>query len=167
MERFTKFFTSLGGVAALYVAFGGGDDQAPNGPNPPTHVDTTSDAAIEEWRTQAEEVCKDLKRRVTGLGPPPSDLAGQVSWAQRLIPITSSMASEMRALEEPDAIADDVGRLLDSLDEQVDLATTMLNAMQVGDVATLEAARVENLAAASDTNRFAADLELQECVEYT
>jgi hypothetical protein len=178
MERFTKFFTSvggvlaslaavIGGVVALYVAFAGGGDQAPNGPDPPTAVDTTSDAAIEDWRTQAEKVCQDLKRRVTQLGPPPLDAAGQVSWLQRLIPISSSMASEMRALEEPDAIADDVGRLLDSLDEQVDLSVTMLDALQVGDAVTLENVRVENQAAASDTNRFAADLGLRECVEYT
>lgn len=178
MERFTKFFTSLGGVlaslaaviggaAALYVAFGGGGDQAPNGPDPPTPVDTTSDAAIEGWRTQAEEVCRDLERRVTQLGPPPADQAGQVFWLQQLIPIASSTASEMRALEEPDAIADDVGRFFDSLDEQVELSVRMLNALQVGDVVTAENARLENQAAASDTNRFAADLGLQECVEYT
>jgi hypothetical protein len=77
------------------------------------------------------------------------------------------MASKMRALEEPDAIADYVGRVLDSLDEQVDLSVTMLNVLQVGDAVTLENVRVENQAAASDTNRFAADLGLQECVEYT
>ena len=86
---------------------------------------------------------------------------------QQLIPITSSMASEMRALEEPDAIADDVGRLLDSLDEQVQISVRFLDAFQVGDQLTMESLRLENQAAASDTNRFAADLGLKESVEYT
>jgi hypothetical protein len=178
MERFTKFFTSLGGVlaslaaviggaAALYVAFGGGGDQAPNNPDPPTPVETTSDAAIEDWRKQAEEVCRDLRRRVTRLGPPPTDAAGQVSYMQQSIQISSSMAAEMRALEEPDAIADDVGRLLDSLDEQVQLSVAFLDAFQIGDAVTMETLRLENQDAASDTNRFAADLELTECVEFT
>ncbi len=154
MERFTKFFTSLGGVltslaavvggvVALYVAFGSGGDNASQGSNPPAVVDTTSDAttsdaAIEDWRTQAEEVCRDLKRRATQLGPPPGDLAGLVSWMQQQMPIAISAASEMRALEEPDAIADDVGRFLDSLDNQVELNMTMFNALQAGDAVTFE-----------------------------
>jgi hypothetical protein len=178
MERFTKFFTSIGGVlaslaaviggaAALYVAFGGGTNQTNNPDPPPPVVDTTSDAAIEDWRTQAEDVCKDLKRRVARLGPPPTDAAGQVSYMQQSLQISSSMASEMRALEEPDAIADDVGRLLDALDEQVQISVAFLDAFQVGDVVTLETLRQENQAAARDTNRFAADLGLKECVEFT
>jgi hypothetical protein len=183
MESFTKFFTSLGGVltslaavvggvVALYVAFGSGGDTASQGSNPPAVVDTTSDAttsdaAIEEWRTEAEKVCRDLKRRATRLGPPPGDLAGLVSWMQQQMPIASSAASEMRALEEPDAIADDVGRFLDSLDNQVELNMTMFNALQAGDAVTFENARLEGQAAANDTDRFAADLGLQECVAYT
>jgi hypothetical protein len=83
------------------------------------------------------------------------------------MPIASSAASEMRALEEPDAIADDVGRFLDSLDNQVELNTRMFNALQVGDAGTFESLRLEMQAAASDTDRFAADLGLQKCVAYT
>jgi hypothetical protein len=104
---------------------------------------------------------------VARLGPPPTDAAGQVSYMQQSLQISSSMASEMRALEEPDAIADDVGRLLDALDEQVQISVAFLDAFQVGDVVTLETLRQENQAAARDTNRFAADLGLKECVEFT
>jgi len=183
MERFTKFFTSLagvltslaavvGGVVALYVAFGNGGDTASSGSNPPAAVDTTSDAAasdaaIEDWKTQAEKVCRDLKRRASRLGPPPGDLAGLVAWMQEQMPIAMAAASEMRALEEPDAIADDVGSFLDSLDNQVELNMTMFNALQAGNGATFEAARAEAQAAATDTDRFAADLGLQGCVSYT
>jgi hypothetical protein len=182
MERFTKFFTSLGGVltslaavvggvVALYVAFGGGGDSASHGSNPPVAVgttsnSTTSDAAIEEWKAQAEEVCRDLKRRATRLGPPPADLVGLVAWMQQQMPIAMSAASEMRALEEPDAIADDVGRFLDSLDNQVELNTMMFNALQAGDAATFESVRAEAQDAAGDTDRFAADLGLRKCVSY-
>ena len=86
---------------------------------------------------------------------------------QQQMPIAMSAASEMRALEEPDAIADDVGLFLDSLDNQVELNMTMFNALQAGDAATFEAARAEAQAAATDTDRFAADLGLQKCVAYT
>lgn len=175
MERFTKFFTSLGGVlaslaaviggaAALYVAFGGGGDQPPNGPNPPTPVVTTSDATIEDWRTQAEDVCRDFGRGITRIGPPSGDPAVQELWLGEAIPIFVSKASGMRALEEPDAIADDVGRLLDSLDEQVELFTTMRDALARGDIATADNARLEYTTVATDTNRLAADLGLQGCV---
>ncbi len=175
MERFTKFFTSLGGVltslaaviggvAALYLAFGGGDDQAPN-PDPPTTVVTTSDAAIEDWRTQVEEACQDLERRARQLGPPPTEQAEQVVRLQQLIPIFSAAANEIRALEEPDAIRDDAERFVGSMDEQVELSQTMINSLQIGDVATAESARLENQAAGQDTDRLAAELGLQECVD--
>jgi hypothetical protein len=168
----TSLAAVVGGVVALYVAFGSGGDTGSQGTNPPVVVDTTSDvttsdAAIEDWRTQAERVCRDLKRRASRLGSPPGDLAGLVAWMQQQMPIAMSAASEMRALEEPDAIADDVGLFLDSLDNQVELNMTMFNALQAGDATTFAAAQAEAQAAATDTDRFAADLGLQKCVAYT
>jgi hypothetical protein len=173
MERFTKFFTSLGGVltslaavvggvVALYVAFGGSDKASPN---PPVVVDTTSDAAIEDWQTQVEDACRDFVRRVNQLGPKPTAGAGQVFYLQELIPIFSTLANEIRALEEPAAIREDVGRLLDSMDRQVELSQTEVNSAQVGDSATAEDARLENQAAGQDTDRLLAELGLQACVE--
>jgi hypothetical protein len=176
MDRLTKFFTSLGGVlaslaaviggaAALYVAFGSGGDQAPNGPDPPTPVDTTSDAAIEDWRAQVEEACRDFDRRVSELGPVPADQPGQIVRLQQLIPIVDTASNEIRALEEPHAIRDDVERFLDSMGEVIDLSQTMVNSYQIADAQTFNSARLEMQAAARDTDRLAAELELQECVD--
>jgi hypothetical protein len=180
MERFTKFFTSLGGVltslaavvggvAALYLAFGGGDEGTPNNPNPPTVTDTTSDAdAVADWREQAEKACQDFERRGSQLGPipPATDLAGQVGWLQQVLPFFESAANEIRALDEPEAIQEDVEQLLDSMDNQVALSQTMINAFQVSDAATFNGARLENQAAAQETNQLAAELGLRQCVDF-
>ena len=138
MERFTKFFTSLGGVlaslatmiggaAALYVAFGGECDKSSPNPNSAT--------CGQRRRTLRSRTGGSRRRKCVGIQaasdqarPASDDAAGQVSYMQQSIQISSSMAAEMRALEEPDAIADDVGRLLDSLDEQVQLSVAFLDA---------------------------------------
>jgi len=100
MERITKFFTSLGGVltslaaivggvVALYVAFGGGGDKSSNPPPPPA-VTTTSNAALEDWRSEAESICRDADSQVIALGPSPAatdDSDTRITWLQKVIPI--------------------------------------------------------------------------------
>ena len=82
MERITKFFTSLGGVltslaaivggvVALYVAFGGGGHKSSNPPPPPA-VTTASNATLEDWRSEAESICRDADSQVIALGPSPT-----------------------------------------------------------------------------------------------
>jgi hypothetical protein len=84
---------------------------------------------------------------------------------QQLIPIVDTASNEIRALEEPDAIRDDVERFLDSMGEVIDLSQTMVNSYQIADAQTFNSARLEMQAAARDTDRLAAELELQECVD--
>src|SRR5436190_4848627 len=123
MERLSKFFTSLGGVltslaavvggvAALYVAFGSGGDKSSNGPDTPTVVETTSNTAVEDWRKNVEDLCQDAERRVNALGPNPVDQAGQVARVQEFIPIIEAFANETRALDEPEELRNDVERFL-------------------------------------------------------
>jgi len=177
MERLTKFFTSLGGVltslaavvggvVALFVAFGGSGDQTSTGQNNSAVVVTTSDAALEDWRTQVEDICQDAERRANALGPNPVDQAGQVVRMQELIPILDAFTNQIRALDEPDAIRNDVKRLLDKMDEQIGLAQTLVNSAQIGDFQTAESARLQLQGLGSDINRVAADLGLQRCVDF-
>ena len=110
MERITKFFTSLGGVltslaaivggvVALYVAFGGGDKSS--SPPPPPAVTTTSNAALEDWRSDAESICRDADSQVIALGPSPAvtdDSDARITWLQNVIPIVATYTTNCARL---------------------------------------------------------------------
>jgi hypothetical protein len=179
MERFTKFFTSLGGVltslaaviggvVALYLAFGGGDNSSSsNGPPPPAVVGTTSNAALEDWRTEAEDVCRNATRQAKALGPNPTDQPGQVERVRQLIPIMEGFTNEVRALDEPSEIQDDVARMIDKMDQTAELAQSMVNSYQIGDVDSANRARLELQGVSTDADRAMADLGLKKCVAFS
>lgn len=172
MDRITKFFTSVGGVLtsvativgaalALYVAFGGGSDPQP------AAVTTTSSAALEDWRSQAESICRDADSQVFTLGPIPTgneDSGARITWLQNVIPIVSTSTNELRALDKPAEAQADIDRLLDTMDKVADSAHTMVNAYQVGDIATTNSARLELQGAIDDMQREMAELGLKRCL---
>jgi len=177
MERITKFFTSLGGVLtsvaaivggvlALYVAFGGGGDKSSNPPPPPA-VTTTSNAALEDWRSDAESICRDADSQVFALGPIPTasdDSDARITWLQNAIPIVVTATNQMRALDKPAEAQADIDRLLDTMDKVTDSAHTLVNAYQVGDVETTNTARLVLQGAIDDMQRQMADLGLKRCL---
>jgi len=177
MERITKFFTSLGGVLtsvaaivggvlALYVAFGGGGDKSSNPPPPPA-VTTTSNAALEDWRSDAESICRDADSQVFALGPIPTgkeDSDTRITWLQNVIPIVATSTNEMRALDKPAEAQADIDRLLDTMDKVTDSAHTLVNAYQVGDVETTNTARLVLQGAIDDMQRQMAELGLKRCL---
>jgi hypothetical protein len=177
MDRITKFFTSLGGVLtsvaalvggalALYVAFGGGGDKSANPPPPPA-VTTTSSAALEDWRSEAESICRDADSQVFTLGPIPTgteDSGARITWLQNVIPIVVTSTNQLRALDKPAEAQADIDRLLDTMDKVADTAHTMVNAYQVGDIETTNTARLELQGAIDDMQRQMADLGLKRCL---
>jgi hypothetical protein len=176
MERITKFFTSLGGVltslaaivggvVALYVAFGGGDKSSK--PPPPPAVTTTSNAALEDWRSDAESICRDADSQVIALGPSPAvtdDSDARITWLQNVIPIVATYTNQLRALDKPAEARVDIDRLLDTMDKVTDSAQTMVNAYQALDIETTNAARLELQGAINDMQRQMAELGLKRCL---
>jgi hypothetical protein len=175
MERVTKFFTSLGGVltslativagvVALYVAFGG-DTSSNSPPSPP--VTTTSNSALEDWRSDAESICREADSRVIALGPIPGadlDSDTQITWLQNVIPIVAPYTNQLRALDEPAEAQPDIDRLLDTMDKVTDSGQTMVNAYQVFDVETANTARLELQGAIDHMQRQMAELGLKRCL---
>jgi len=177
MERLTKFFTSLGGVltslaaivggiVALYVAFGGGDKSST--PPPPAAVVTTSNAALEDWRSEAESICRDADSKTIALGPSPgadpNDSDARMTWLQNVIPIVATSTNQLRALDEPAEARADIDRLLDTMDKVTDSAQTMVNAYQALDIETTNTARLELQGAIDDMQRQMAELGLKRCL---
>ena len=179
MERVTKFFTSLGGVltslaaivggvVALYVAFGGGGDKSSNTTPPPV---TTSNAALEGWRSDAESICRDADSQVIALGPnpggDPADSDARITWLQNVIPIVATSTNQLRALDEPAEAQADIDRLLDTMDKVTDSAQTMVNAYQALDIETTNTARLELQGAIDDMQRQMAELGLKRCLTFS
>jgi len=176
MERITKFFTSLGGVLtsvativgaalALYVAFGGGDKSS--SPPPPAAVTTTSNAALEDWRSEAESICRDADSQVFTLGPIPTgteDAGAGITWLQNVIPIVVTSTNQLRALDKPAEAQADIDRLLDTMDQVADTAHTVVNAYQAGDIETTKTAGIDLQGAVDDMQRQMADLGLKRCL---
>ena len=176
MERITKFFTSLGGVltglaavvggvVALYVAFGGGDKSS--NPSPPPAVTTTSTATLEDWRSDAESICRDADSQVIALGPSPAvtdDSDARITWLQNVIPIVATSTNQMRALDKPAEAQVDINRLLDTMDRVTDSGQTMINAYQALDTETTNTARLELQGAIEDMQRQMAELDLKRCL---
>ena len=170
MESVTKFFTSLGGVltsvaaivggvVALYVAFGGGDKSS-NTP-PPSNV------AVERWRSDAESICRDADSKVIALGPSPAvtdDSDARITWLQNAIPIVATSTNQLRALDKPTEAQADIDRLLDTMDKVTDSAQTMINAYQAFDFETTNTARLELQGAVDDMQRQMAELGLKRCL---
>jgi hypothetical protein len=175
MERITKFFTSLGGVltslaaivggvVALYVAFGGGDKSSNP---PPSAVTTTSNVALENWRSDAESICRDADSQVIALGPSPTatdDSDARIAWLQNVIPIVATSTNQLRALDKPAEAGADINRLLDTMDKVTDSAQTMVNAYQALDIETTNTARLELQGAIDDMQRQMAELGLKRCL---
>ena len=181
MERVTKFFTSLGGVltslaaivggvVALYVAFGGGGDKSSNTP-PPAAVVRTSNSALEGWRSDAESICRDADRLVIALGPGPGanpdDSNARITWLQNVIPIVATATNQLRALDEPAEAQADIDRLLDTMDKVTDSAETVVNAYQALDIETTNTARLELQGAVDDMQHQMAELGLKRCLTFS
>jgi len=175
MERVTKFFTSLGGVltslativagvVALYVAFGGGGESSST--PPPAPVATTS-AALEDWRNDAESICREANSQVIALGPSPGvDTAASdaMTWLEGAIPIVATYTNQLRALDKPAEAQVDIDRLLDTMVDVTDSGQTMVDAYYVLDSETVNSVRFELRNAIDDMQRQMAELGLKRCL---
>ena len=164
----TSLAAIVGGVVALYVAFGGGDDK--NTPPPPTVV-TTSNAALEDWRSDAESICRDADSQVIALGPnpggDPDDSAARITWLQNVIPIVATSTNQLRALEKPAEAQADIDRLLDTMVKVTDSSQTMVNAYYALDIEMTNTARLELQGAIDDMQRQMAELGLKRCLTFS
>jgi hypothetical protein len=161
----TSLAAIVGGVVALYVAFGGGDKSS--NPPPPPAVTTTSNAALEVWRSDAESICREADSQVIALGPSPAvtdDSDARITWLQNVIPIVATYTNQLRALDKPAEARADIDRLLDTMDKVTDSGQTMVNAYQARDFATTNTARLVLQGAIDDMQRQMAELGLKRCL---
>jgi hypothetical protein len=174
MERITKFLSSLGGVltslaaivggvVALYLAFGGGDNSSSTPP--------TSNATLERWQSDAESICNVADKQVIGFPTPvvgdPAASDAWVTWLQKVIPIVKTSTNQLRALDAPAEAQADIDRLLDTMDKLTDSGDKMLRASRAFNFELMDTASVELLGATDDMQRQMAELGLTDCLAFS
>lgn len=160
-KRLTDFLTSVtgvitslvalfGAVGALLVAVrGGGDDPADNtaalstesnrttAPPPATGVErppTTlvEGVTIQEWRSDANEICRDNARELRAIGQPQTR-EEQALWFELAVPIGTRTLTRLRALDTPAGQQADVEGMLNALEEWRDFSQEVVSAWYAGD----------------------------------
>ena len=173
MERVTKFLSSLGGVltslaaivggvVALYVAFGG--DNSSSTPPP------GSNATIEDWRSGAESICRETDNQVIAFGPTPGDDPAEsdawVTWLQDVIPIVKTSRNKLLALDKPAEAQAEIDRLLHTILEMTDSGDAMIAAYHAANLKAMNTAKFELLGAVDDMQTQMAELGLTRCLRF-
>ena len=150
-----KKLLAVGGVVALAVALLGGG----------LLVTRSTEPTLEEWRTDAEDICRRTNQTLRQLGTPGDDAAANVDLLRRAVPITTESTNQLRALEAPSSDAPQIDRYLGLLDAWNELAHDVLQAWDGGDTATLESARVQLDEVDQSSMAAAAELGADDCAE--
>lgn len=139
------------------LAFGacGGD----GGDNPVEQDDTLTKA---EYIEEADAICKSAAEDFETLEQPQSveELEPFVNEAQER---TETLISDLRDLEPPDEISDDVDTILTNLEQSVERFPDLLQAAKDQDVATIQEINTEIQENVNAANEAAQEIGLEQC----
>jgi hypothetical protein len=138
-----------GALTLLLAACGGGSDQE-------------EQLTADQFRQQADAICKQYEDRIDALGNPRS-LADLGDFVARAVPIIEEGNGKLAALQPPEELADDWSRAMELQDQNLGVAKELEQAIQDKD-----RAKVQELLATLDetdaqSNRIARNMGLEEC----
>lgn len=142
-------------VSVLMFGACGGD----NGDNPVEQDDALTKA---EYIEQADEICKSAAEDFESLEQPQSveELEPFVNEAQER---TETLIADLRELQPPDEISDDVDTILTNLEQSVDSFPDLLAAAKEQDVETIQQINTEIQENVNAANTAAQDIGLEQC----
>ena len=127
----------VGLIAAGVGACGGGDGSS-------TTPSTAAALTKSQLVAQGDAICEDARDRFAELqGSPPTTPEETATFTQKLIDITESEVSQLRALNPPANLKPTLDRYLRSLDENVDVLKQGLKAAQQSDATAYEQAQAK------------------------
>jgi len=140
------------GAAALFLAAcggggGGGGSQS---------------LSAEEFRQQADAICKKYEDELNELGAPSSldDLGGFVDKA---VPIIEEGNNELSELEPPGDLSGDWNRALELQDQSLQAARDLQEALHDNDTARVQELATKLAAADAESSRLARSIGLENC----
>jgi hypothetical protein len=120
-------------------------------------------AGQEEFTRRADAVCLRYAQRIGGIPRPQTFLRDFAVYMRRAVPLARQQNQELRALEPPENVADDFGRMLALLDQQLDLAQRAGEEAYAGREASAQATFQQSLVPASEAATIAERIGFTTC----
>ena len=80
-----------------------------------------SDSGKADFIKEADALCADYERRIASIPPPQTYLRDFAVFMQRAVPIARELNQKLRAVEAPEGDETDYRRMIDLLDQQLDM----------------------------------------------
>jgi hypothetical protein len=125
------------------------------------------DGEQERFAQQADAICQQYAQRIGGIPRPQTFLRDFAVYMRRAVPVAREQNRELRALTPPEDSAADFRRMLDLLDQQLDLAASAGEEAFAGREARARAALQQSVAPASEAQRIAERIGLTICARPT
>lgn len=133
-------------LAALAFAACGGDDTL----------------SKEEYIERADEICEDIDRQIRELGEPEDPEAFE-ELVEEGTEITNNGLERLRELEPPEEDRDQINRMLNKIEEAVELLPEIQEALEDRDVEELQRLQTQVQAAANEAQEIAEDYGFEQC----
>jgi hypothetical protein len=144
--------TAASAAAILLAACGGGGgDQA---------------LSADEFRQQADSICKEYEGRIDDLGSP-SSLDELPDYVDKVIPIIEEGNSKLADLHPPDELADDWGRAMELQDQNLKVAHDLQDAIHDNDTAKVQELLTQLNETDARSNEIARKIGLEDCGQNT
>jgi soluble cytochrome b562 len=116
-----------------------------------------------EFIKEADAICARYERQISLIPQPRTFLRDFAVYMRRTIPIARQQNAELRRLDPPEGDADDFRRMLDLLDQQLDIAAQAGELAFRGNEEAAQAALEESLTPAGEASRLAEEIGFFSC----
>jgi hypothetical protein len=119
----------------------------------------------ERFVQQADSVCQQYADRIGGIPAPQTFLRDFAVYMRRAVPIAREQNRELRGLTPPEDTAADFRRMLELLDQQLDLAARAGEEAYAGRDGRAQAVLQQSLVPANEAARIASRIGLTTCAQ--
>ena len=140
------------GVAALFLAACGGGGGGGG----------AQSLTAEEFRQQADAICKQYEDKLSELGSP-SSLEDLGTFIDEAVPIIEEGNSKLSELEPPDDLSGDWGRAMELQDQNLQVARDLQKAIHDNDTARIQELVTKLDTTDAESTRLARKVGLEDC----
>ena len=122
-----------------------------------------SDSGNAEFIREADAICAQNERQIALIPQPQTYLRDFAVYMRRVVPVAREQTRELRALDAPEDVAADFNRMLDLLDEQLDMWEAAGEQAFAGDDAQAQATYNQSSGPGAEAQRIAGEIGFFSC----